>query len=76
MAGEALAPPPPETALGALLGHLTGGADAETYQPMNVNFGLFPPIEGKHRKAERKGLMAARARHALSEWASGAGPSQ
>ena len=32
--------------MGALLGHITGGADATTFQPMNVNFGLFPPIEG------------------------------
>ncbi|TMJ14579.1 MAG: methylenetetrahydrofolate--tRNA-(uracil(54)-C(5))-methyltransferase (FADH(2)-oxidizing) TrmFO, partial [Alphaproteobacteria bacterium] len=44
LAGEALAPPPLETALGALLGHITGGADASAYQPMNVNFGLFPPV--------------------------------
>ncbi|WP_174274588.1 methylenetetrahydrofolate--tRNA-(uracil(54)-C(5))-methyltransferase (FADH(2)-oxidizing) TrmFO [Sphingomonas bacterium] len=70
LAGETLAPPPPETALGALLGHVTGGANAETYQPMNVNFGLFPPIEtvGKAKKADRKPLMAARARAALREW--------
>ena len=52
---ETLAPPPPETALGALLGHITGGAEAETYQPMNVNFGLFPPITEKNaKKADRK----------------------
>jgi methylenetetrahydrofolate--tRNA-(uracil-5-)-methyltransferase len=69
LAGETLAPPPPETALGALLGHSTGGAAAETYQPMNVNFGLFPPLEGKSKKADRKALMAARARAALSAWA-------
>ena len=43
-AGATLPPPPVETALGALLGHITGGAEAETYQPMNVNFGLFPPV--------------------------------
>jgi len=67
-AGGALAPPPPTTALGALLGHITGGADAKTYQPMNVNFGLFPPIEGKTKKKERKGLYAARARAALAQW--------
>ena len=47
-------PLPPTTALGALLGHITGGADADIYQPMNVNFGLFPPIEGRAKKAERK----------------------
>ncbi|MCA8908214.1 MAG: methylenetetrahydrofolate--tRNA-(uracil(54)-C(5))-methyltransferase (FADH(2)-oxidizing) TrmFO, partial [Rhodospirillaceae bacterium] len=38
--GRTLAPPPPTTALGALIGHITGGAEAETFQPMNVNFGL------------------------------------
>ncbi|HEX6374381.1 MAG TPA: methylenetetrahydrofolate--tRNA-(uracil(54)-C(5))-methyltransferase (FADH(2)-oxidizing) TrmFO, partial [Allosphingosinicella sp.] len=66
--GEALAPPPPETALGALLGHITGGADAATYQPMNVNFGLFPPIEGRARKADRKRAYTDRARVALAKW--------
>jgi len=68
LAGATLAAPPPETALGALLGHITGGAEAETYQPMNVNFGLFPPLPGKSRKADRKGMMAARAREKLAEW--------
>ncbi|HMI18221.1 MAG TPA: methylenetetrahydrofolate--tRNA-(uracil(54)-C(5))-methyltransferase (FADH(2)-oxidizing) TrmFO [Sphingomonas sp.] len=66
--GAALAAPPPETALGALLGHITGGAEADTYQPMNVNFGLFPPLAEKSKKADRKALMAARAREALAEW--------
>jgi methylenetetrahydrofolate--tRNA-(uracil-5-)-methyltransferase len=66
--GAPIAPPPPATALGALLGHVTGGAEAATYQPMNVNFGLFPPIEGKTRRADRKALFAARAREALKEW--------
>ena len=69
LAGGTQPPPPPETALGALLGHITGGAEAATYQPMNVNFGLFPPLEGKPRKAERKPLMAARAREKLAAWA-------
>ena len=69
LAGMPLAPPPPETALGALLGHITGGAEAETYQPMNVNFGLFPPLAVKSKKADRKALMAARARDALTAWA-------
>ena len=67
--GESLPPPPPETALGALLGHLTGGAVAETYQPMNVNFGLMPPLTGpKSKKADRKKLYTARAREALERW--------
>ncbi|WP_420141783.1 methylenetetrahydrofolate--tRNA-(uracil(54)-C(5))-methyltransferase (FADH(2)-oxidizing) TrmFO [Sphingomonas sp.] len=69
LAERAIVPPPPETALGALLGHITGGAEAETYQPMNVNFGLFPPLPGKSRKADRKAMMAARARDALAAWA-------
>ena len=68
LAGRALAPPPPETALGALLGHITGAAEAETYQPMNVNFGLFPPIAGRSKKADRKKLYTSRAREALAGW--------
>jgi methylenetetrahydrofolate--tRNA-(uracil-5-)-methyltransferase len=68
LAGTSQPPPPSETALGALLGHITGGATAETYQPMNVNFGLFPPLEVRSKKADRKGLMAARAREALAAW--------
>ncbi len=68
LAGGALAAPPPETALGALLGHITGGAEADTHQPMNVNFGLFPPLAEKSKKADRKALMAARAREALAAW--------
>ncbi|HEX8640324.1 MAG TPA: methylenetetrahydrofolate--tRNA-(uracil(54)-C(5))-methyltransferase (FADH(2)-oxidizing) TrmFO [Allosphingosinicella sp.] len=66
--GEVPAPAPPETALGALLGHITGGADASAYQPMNVNFGLFPPVMGRAKKAERKKLYTDRARAALAEW--------
>jgi methylenetetrahydrofolate--tRNA-(uracil-5-)-methyltransferase len=66
--GETLAPPPQTTALGALLGHITGGADAETYQPMNVNFGLFPPVEGRSKKAERKKIYTDRARRDLETW--------
>ncbi len=65
-----LAPPPPETALGALLHHITGAAVAETYQPMNVNFGLFPPIAGRTKKADRKRLYTDRARAALAAWIS------
>jgi methylenetetrahydrofolate--tRNA-(uracil-5-)-methyltransferase len=69
-ADPALMPPPPTTALGALLAHITGGADASTYQPMNVNFGLFPPLnlEGKSKKADRKRLYSTRAREALAGW--------
>jgi methylenetetrahydrofolate--tRNA-(uracil-5-)-methyltransferase len=66
--GETLTPPPPETALGALLGHITGAAVAETYQPMNVNFGLFPPIPGRTKKADRKRMYTDRGRAALADW--------
>ncbi|TMJ19184.1 MAG: methylenetetrahydrofolate--tRNA-(uracil(54)-C(5))-methyltransferase (FADH(2)-oxidizing) TrmFO [Alphaproteobacteria bacterium] len=67
--GKALAPPPPTTALGALLGHITGGADAASYQPMNVNFGLMPPLEGpKTKKADRKKLYTSRAADDLETW--------
>jgi len=65
---DRLAPPPAETALGALLGHITGGADADTYQPMNVNFGLMPPPDTRLRKADRKKAYTDRARTALAEW--------
>ncbi len=66
--GEEITRPPIETALGALLHHITGGAMAETFQPMNVNFGLFPPLEGVKRKADRKQLYTDRARRSLAEW--------
>jgi len=67
--GEPLPTLPPETALGALLAHITGGADADTYQPMNVNFGLMPPLEGpKTKKADRKKLYTNRAREAFDAW--------
>ena len=73
-AGEALgapaAPPPVTTAFGALLSHITGGADAKTFQPMNVNFGLFPefPKEAKIKGKDRKQAMARRAIEDLSTW--------
>jgi methylenetetrahydrofolate--tRNA-(uracil-5-)-methyltransferase len=70
--GIALPAPPPTTALGALLGHITGGASAETFQPMNVNFGLFPPLPegavGRHNKGERKPMLARRALADLDAW--------
>ena len=73
--GRALAAPPPETALGALLNHITGGAEAETYQPMNVNFGLMPPLTGpKTKKADRKKIYTDRARAALKDWLAEAEP--
>lgn len=68
LGGTTLSAPPRETALGALLAHITGDAEAETYQPMNVNFGLFPPIAGRTKKADRKRMYTDRARAALAEW--------
>ena len=66
--------PPDTTALGALCNHITGDANAETYQPMNINFGLFPPMDvrnerGKRVKGlERKKAMAKRALDDLDIW--------
>jgi methylenetetrahydrofolate--tRNA-(uracil-5-)-methyltransferase len=82
--GEAVIPPPPTTAHGALLGHITGGhvetidAGPSSFQPMNVNFGLFPPITeqltidregGKLSRGKAKGLARKRAlsRRALAD---------
>jgi len=67
--GRDLASPPETTAHGALLGHITGGARAETFQPMNVNFGLFPPLAGPRvKKRERRPALAARALDDLASW--------
>ena len=66
--GRTQTPPPPTTAMGALQGHITGGADATTFQPMNINFGLFPPIAGSFKGKERKQAMAVRALRDFDEW--------
>jgi methylenetetrahydrofolate--tRNA-(uracil-5-)-methyltransferase len=70
--GQALAPPPATTALGALIAHITGGADARTFQPMNINFGLFPPLPdgtvGRANRGDRKPLLARRALADLDSW--------
>jgi methylenetetrahydrofolate--tRNA-(uracil-5-)-methyltransferase len=66
--GETLASPPPTTALGALIAHITKGADAATFQPMNVNFGLFPPLTTETRGRDKKKLMAYRALADLDAW--------
>ncbi|MGE0260395.1 MAG: methylenetetrahydrofolate--tRNA-(uracil(54)-C(5))-methyltransferase (FADH(2)-oxidizing) TrmFO [Alphaproteobacteria bacterium] len=61
--------PPATTALGALLRHITGGAHAGTFQPINVNFGLFPPLSpDPGRRADRKPLVARRALADLAAW--------
>ena len=60
---------PATTALGALLAHITKGADAKTFQPMNINFGLFPPLDGtRTRGRDRKKAMAHRALADLDAW--------
>jgi methylenetetrahydrofolate--tRNA-(uracil-5-)-methyltransferase len=69
--GETLSPPPPTTAFGALISHITGGADAKTFQPMNVNFGLFPPLETRVHKKERKPAMSRRALADFDAWLGG-----
>jgi methylenetetrahydrofolate--tRNA-(uracil-5-)-methyltransferase len=66
--GEPVVAPPATTALGALLAHITRGADVATFQPMNVNFGLFPPLDRGIKKAERKPAMARRALADLNAW--------
>jgi len=66
--GQPIDAPPPTTAMGALLNHITSGADAATFQPMNINFGLFPPLEGRFKKRERKPAMAKRALADLEGW--------
>ncbi|AJE04078.1 methylenetetrahydrofolate--tRNA-(uracil(54)-C(5))-methyltransferase (FADH(2)-oxidizing) TrmFO [Geobacter pickeringii] len=65
--GEEPLVPPPATALGALVAHITT-APAKHFQPMNVNYGLFPPLEGKVKKKERRGKLAERALADLVRW--------
>jgi methylenetetrahydrofolate--tRNA-(uracil-5-)-methyltransferase len=59
--------PPPETALGALMAHITN-ADARHFQPMNVNYGLFPELPGRVKKKEKRLMLAERALAALDIW--------
>ena len=69
MTGRSLAPPPGTTATGALVTHITGGAEARTFQPMNVNFGLFPPVEGlKAGRRGRKDRYRAYTDRAKADW--------
>lgn len=68
--GHDITPPPLETAFGALLSHITGGAEADTFQPMNVNFGLFPALEKRVHKSQRKQAMSTRALDAINGWLS------
>jgi methylenetetrahydrofolate--tRNA-(uracil-5-)-methyltransferase len=59
---------PMETALGALLNHITGGAEIESFQPMNINFGLFPSLDVRCKKTERKAAYSKRALEKLKQW--------
>jgi methylenetetrahydrofolate--tRNA-(uracil-5-)-methyltransferase len=89
--GESMVLPPPTTAMGALLGHITGGhietidAGPRSFQPMNVNFGLFPPLaenpkkgpggerlRGPAKALARKRALTARALADLEAWRAGA----
>jgi methylenetetrahydrofolate--tRNA-(uracil-5-)-methyltransferase len=67
MTGRAMIPPPRETALGSLAGHLQK-ADPMNFQPMNITFGLFPPLPCRIRKRDRGRLYADRALTALTAW--------
>jgi methylenetetrahydrofolate--tRNA-(uracil-5-)-methyltransferase len=65
---SALPPVPNTTATGALIHHITGGAEAKTFQPMNVNFGLFPPIDAKGGRRNRKDRYKAYTDRAKRDW--------
>ncbi len=70
--GEDLAPPSGNTAMGALIHHITGGAEAKTFQPMNVNFGLFPPLDemrgGRKGRKDRYPAYTSRAKDDFRAW--------
>ncbi|WP_406736727.1 methylenetetrahydrofolate--tRNA-(uracil(54)-C(5))-methyltransferase (FADH(2)-oxidizing) TrmFO [Thioclava sp. GXIMD4215] len=69
--GRDLPPPSYETAMGSLVNHITGGAEAKTFQPMNVNFGLFPPVEargGRRGRKDRYKLYTDRAKEQFTAW--------
>jgi len=68
LTGRTLAPVPETTAMGALLNHITGGADAKTFQPMNVNFGLFPPVDAKGGRRGRRDRYKAYTDRAKADW--------
>ncbi|MEM9851890.1 MAG: FAD-dependent oxidoreductase, partial [Pseudomonadota bacterium] len=67
-AGVPLPEVPRTTAMGALLAHITGGADAKTFQPMNVNFGLFPPVDAKGGRRGRRDRYKAYTDRAKADW--------
>jgi methylenetetrahydrofolate--tRNA-(uracil-5-)-methyltransferase len=59
--------PPGESAMGSLIRYITDRT-IKNFQPMNINFGLFPPLEGRVRKSEKKPLIAARALESVSRF--------
>ncbi len=73
-AGKPLTPPPNTTAMGALITHITGDADAKHFQPMNVNFGLFPPIDAKQGRKNRKTRYKAYTDRAKADFLTWLGP--
>ncbi|MFX0540142.1 methylenetetrahydrofolate--tRNA-(uracil(54)-C(5))-methyltransferase (FADH(2)-oxidizing) TrmFO [Roseovarius sp. S4756] len=70
--GQPLSSPPQDSAMGALIHHITGGAEAKTFQPMNVNFGLFRPVEGlkggRRGRTDRYKAYTDRAKEAWQGW--------
>ncbi|GGO53024.1 methylenetetrahydrofolate--tRNA-(uracil-5-)-methyltransferase [Roseovarius pacificus] len=76
--GQPLPPPPQDSAMGALIHHITGGAEARTFQPMNVNFGLFRPVEGlkggRRGRKDRYKAYTDRAKAAWRGWLEQAAP--
>jgi len=69
---RALPPLPPDSAMGALVHHITGGAEAKTFQPMNVNFGLFRPVDGlkggRRGRRDRYRAYTDRAKTVWTDW--------
>lgn len=72
--GRDLGPPPRDSAMGALIAHITGEAEAKTFQPMNVNFGLFTPLDeargGRKGRKDRYRGYTDRAKEAFAAWLS------
>ena len=73
--GRDLPPPAPTTSMGALVNHITGGAEAKTFQPMNVNFGLYPPLDemrgGRKGRKDRYPAYTDRAKSDFNQWLAG-----
>ncbi|QYX55420.1 methylenetetrahydrofolate--tRNA-(uracil(54)-C(5))-methyltransferase (FADH(2)-oxidizing) TrmFO [Roseovarius sp. SCSIO 43702] len=74
LAGHEIPTAPHDSAMGALIHHITGGAEAKTFQPMNVNFGLFRPVDGlkggRRGRRDRYKAYTDRAKSAWTDWLS------